>query len=275
MRFKLTDQHIHDFNLQGFTVFRGLLPAALVRDLRREADKARILARQTKGPQAQRLQPLSAYDLDLRPFQAYRDLPDLREALEALFGDLDWSFRDLNDRELNLGILVEPGEQPWCTPWHRDWRDHVPTAVRGFVEEQLLDRRLFLQVNCALYADESLWVVPGSQLRLDLPSEIAAFPTQPPQKPELEGLGNEEREAACLAYCQRMPGGVPLHLQAGDYAIYRDVLWHLGNYVPYRRRATLHDLIETPQYAAFRKEVDERRKAARSEAPEAAVVARR
>ncbi|MCK6471540.1 MAG: hypothetical protein L6R28_07325 [Planctomycetes bacterium] len=251
-------------------MFRGLLPPALVRDLRREADKARILARKVNGPQAQRLQPLSAYDIDLRPFQDYRDLPELREALAVLFNGLDWSVPALEDRKFNLGILVEPGEQPWCTPWHRDWRDHVPASVRGFVEQNLFDRRLFLQVNCALYADESLWVVPGSHLRLDLPSEIAAFPTQPPQKPELDGLGNEEREAACLAYCKRMPGGVPLHLQAGDYAIYRDVLWHLGNYVPYRRRATLHDLLETPEYAAFRDKVEDLRQA--THRPEAAVA---
>ncbi len=39
-----------------------------------------------------------------------------------------------------------------------------------------------------------------------------------------------------------------LVLDAGDYALYRNVMWHLGNYVPYRIRATLHGMIPTPAY---------------------------
>jgi hypothetical protein len=38
-----------------------------------------------------------------------------------------------------------------------------------------------------------------------------------------------------------MPNAVHIVLQAGDVAFYRAVGWHIGNYVPYTRRATLHD----------------------------------
>ena len=45
-----------------------------------------------------------------------------------------------------------------------------------------------------------------------------------------------------------MPGARQLHLAAGDFCLYRNTLWHIGNYVPYRRRATLHDSVYTPAY---------------------------
>ena len=52
-----------------------------------------------------------------------------------------------------------------------------------------------------------------------------------------------------------MPGAVQLRLNAGDFALYRSSAWHLGNYVPYRKRATLHDFCGTPEYSAY---IDER-----------------
>jgi hypothetical protein len=49
-----------------------------------------------------------------------------------------------------------------------------------------------------------------------------------------------------------MPGAVCLHLDAGDFALYRNTLWHLGNYVPYGKRATLHDAADTPEFLEWR-----------------------
>jgi hypothetical protein len=43
-----------------------------------------------------------------------------------------------------------------------------------------------------------------------------------------------------------MPGATQVHLRAGDFAMYRNSLWHIGSYVPYVKRATLHDIIDTP-----------------------------
>ena len=51
-----------------------------------------------------------------------------------------------------------------------------------------------------------------------------------------------------------MPGAVQLHLEAGDFCLYRNTLWHLGNYLPYRRRATLHDAVDTDEFFAWREE---------------------
>jgi ectoine hydroxylase-related dioxygenase (phytanoyl-CoA dioxygenase family) len=101
---------------------------------------------------------------------------------------------------------------------------------------------MFNQFNAALYDDHSLWVVPGSHNREDTPEERICFPTATPAAPELsEDASSEERERACLEYAQHMPGSVPVVLFAGDCAFYRASGWHLGNYVPYIKRATLHD----------------------------------
>ena len=253
MPFRFSDRHIEEYYTLGYTVFRGLLPTSLLADLRRAAEPARALARSQKGPLAQRLQPLGAYDLDLRPFQAYHDLPELNAGIQRLLCR-PFQFIDMKKPQ-GLGLLLEPVEQPWCTNWHRDWRDHTTTELRPFVEALYLDkmdRSLFNQINCPLYADDCTWVVPGSHLRADLPGEVAAFPDQPPPGPVLDGLGMEARERACLEYCRRMPGAVRLCLDAGDFAFYRDILWHLGNYVPYRKRVTIHDCADTSEYAAFR-----------------------
>src|SRR6185436_9547384 len=108
------------------------------------------------------------------------------------------------------------------------------------------------QINCALYQDDSLWVVPGSHARDDTPEERAAFPDGEPTAPSFQTESNEERERMCLAYCRRMPGAVRVHLDPGDLCVYRGTLWHMGNYVPYAKRATIIDLIDTPAYAEFR-----------------------
>ena len=68
-------------------------------------------------------------------------------------------------------------------------------------------------------------------------------------------LTPEKRERACRDYAESMPGSVQLHLAAGDFAVYRNSLWHLGNYVPYAKRATLHDFADTPAFAAYRERI--------------------
>jgi hypothetical protein len=71
----------------------------------------------------------------------------------------------------------------------------------------------------------------------------------------LEGKSYAERERACLEYCRSMPGAQQLYLEAGDFALYRASMWHLGNYVPYSKRATLHDGVLTPRSGAWRARV--------------------
>jgi hypothetical protein len=229
---QLREQYYHD----GFTVLRGLIPASLLTDLRRETDRARELARQKNGPQAQRLQPVYAYEeLDHRPFRAFLSLPGLRAAVEKILGP---GFQQSN----NMGVLLEPAQAAWCTNWHRDWGHHVEGLDMQVFYEAARNPRLFNQLNAALYADASLWAVPGSASRQETAEERAAFGGIPAPGPALTPqMSSEARELACLEYARKMPGAVQIPLGAGDVAFYRASLWHIGNYVPYARRATLHD----------------------------------
>jgi hypothetical protein len=251
MPFQFSDQHIEDYHTQGSTIFRSILPPSLIADLRRVTDRAREIARKKHGAQAQRLQPVFTSDLDPQPFEAFGELPPLRDAIARVL-----SPRHTFGTRALLGVLIEPAERPWCTKWHRDWRDNAPGLDVAAWEAVFHDSNYFNQLNCALYQDSSTWVVPGSHLRDDLPRERAAFPTGSIPGPLLEeGTDNEERERSCLEYCRRMPGAVCLHLDAGDFALYRNTLWHLGSYVPYCKRATLHDVVDTPEFIEWRQRV--------------------
>lgn len=48
MAFTFTDQHLDQYHTQGYTVFRQILPPALLGELRRVAAKAREIARQQR-----------------------------------------------------------------------------------------------------------------------------------------------------------------------------------------------------------------------------------
>jgi hypothetical protein len=249
MPFRFSDEHIRQFYSMGYTVFRGILPPSLISDLRREADRARDIARKKQGPQTQRLQPVAEYDLDHKVFEAYRTLPPLVDAISRLLTPQH------KHHTRQLGILFEPAERPWCTPWHRDITEKSPQMDVATLRARLNDWHWLNQCNVALYDDPSTWFVPGSCTRLfDTEGETRAsiFP---------ELLRDAERgqatapaaeiERVAIDYCQAMPGAVQLVLNAGDYAIYRPVGWHIGNYTPYRKRATLHDHVVHPEYAAF------------------------
>jgi hypothetical protein len=244
-----SERHIEEYHRQGYTVFEAILPPSLIGDLRRACDAALVLARERSGPQAQRLQPVFDFDIDHAAFAAFAELPVLIDALQKTLSPLHtYGHRD------GLGVLLEPAESAWCTPWHRDWRDNCRGLDLDRWEADFRDGDLFNQLNCALYEDSSTWVVPGSHLRPDLPCERARFPDRPIPGPELDGLDAEVRERACWQYCTSLPGARPLHLAAGDFCLYRNSLWHIGSYVPYRKRATLHDFVDTPAYRVWREQ---------------------
>jgi hypothetical protein len=176
-------------------------------------------------------------DPDPRPFRDFLALPELRRTVEAVLGP-GHAESDI------MGILFEPGEAAWATPWHREWGYNVPGIdLDAFFHAVLHEPGMFNQLNAALYEDHSLWVVPGSHDRPDTEAERGAFggSVPPPGAALSAGMSPVERELACLAYTRRMPGAVQVALGAGDVAFYRAVGWHTGNYVPYTRRATLHD----------------------------------
>jgi len=250
MAFKFSEAHIAEYFSQGFTVFRGILPPALMTDLRKVTDRGRELVRKEKGPQYQRFQPVCAYDIDQKPFENYRDLPELRDAIARVL-----SPKHTHGSLKYLGVLVEPADRPECTNWHRDWVHHNEPLTFDACPLDIFDLNNFNQINCALYEDGCTWVVPGSHFRKDLPAEETAFSGIPAAWPNLKDLSDAAAERAGLEYCRRMPGSQQLLLNAGDLAMYRNIMWHLGNYAPYRKRATLHDSAMTTEYIEWMNKV--------------------
>jgi len=257
MAFQLTDEAIAGYYRDGFVIFRNIIPVSLVRDLRRECEKARALARRIGGESAQRLQPVGAHEgaLDLGPFRNYGDLPELNHALHTLLSPA----HRIGDLSV-VGVFCEPAHASWCTKWHRDMTLESSRLPKEEFHDLMLDWNTVNQVNCALYDDDCTWFVPGSHLRMrDMASETAATQRF---DPKLHGAhpgvpGDEEaveRERAITAYTKGMPGAVQFQLHAGDFALYRPIGWHIGNYRPYKRRATLHDGVFTPQYEVWWKQ---------------------
>lgn len=253
----ITDADRKHYRDSGYFVIRQVIPAGLLRDLRREAAKAHDIAVRVHGPQTQRLAPLKAHaaELDLRTFREFDHIEGLNDAIQALLTP-EHSLRPTEDACLLFG----PRERPWSTEWHRDWRDHVLEAEfqaeigDARWQEIATDFRLWNQVNCPLYEDTATWYVPGSFKRVhNTPEEMRVYASTTQQElwDESRRRTDEELEEFCLRYCQAMPGAVQLVLNPGDFCIYRNVGWHIGNYVPYRKRATINTHCFTPAYAKF------------------------
>jgi len=243
MSFQFCERMIHDYHHDGYVVFKSILPASLLSDLRREADKARELAWEINGRQTQRIQPIARYaeEIDQKPFQDYCELAELRDAVERLLGP-GYSH---GQREI-MGLLIEPRERPWSCGWHRDAVVEIPERAHDALTRAALasvwhDLRDYNQINCAIYADSCTWYVPGSHLRQrDMPGEHQSAEDPELQQHALE-LSDAEAERFWLEHCRQMPGAVQVHLAAGDFMIYRNLAWHIGNYLPYQPRATIHD----------------------------------
>lgn len=243
MAIELRDETFTDYFTRGFLILRNVIPAALLKDLRREAAKARDLAYELYGPMIQRIQPIAKFadKIDQKPFQDYYELQDLGDAVSKLLGaPCKHGLHEV------MGLLIEPRDKPWNQGWHRDGPVEVPLAAQDDilmkkVDTMMLDHRTWNQVNCALYNDCCTWYVPGSHLRArDLPGERQTL-GDPEITTQLEGLSNEEREIRNIRHARNFPGAVQTQLGPGDYMIYRNMGWHCGNYVHYQPRATIHD----------------------------------
>lgn len=246
MAIELRDEMFSDYFARGFLILRNVIPAALLKDLRREAEKARNLAYELSGPMSQRIQPIAKFadKLDQKPFQDYCELQPLADAVNKLLGG-----KCTHGHVDVMGLLINPRDKPWNQGWHRDGPVEVPLAAQDKplmmkIEEAMLDHRVWNQVNCALYNDCCAWYVPGSHLRArDLPGERQTI-GDPEITSELDGLSNEEREIRNIQHARKFPGAVQTQLGPGDYMIYRNMAWHCGNYVHYQPRATIHDYIK-------------------------------
>ena len=245
---KLTDAHRDQFLRDGYTVFRGVIPFALLRDLRTMAEQARTIAHRVRNEQANRLAHV-AFHMDASPYREFCALPHLVDGCKELLGDdFFLGTPDDSDELPFFSILFEPKNHPYCIPWHRDHgNEPARNDPEAFLREFSTPRR-WNQFNCPLYEDTCTWVVPGSHLRGDLPREVERFPKFPLEFPDTEVMqGDEDAELIFLEYTASMPGAVQAVLHPGDFMVYRSVMWHTGNYVTYKRRATLHDHVWSPE----------------------------
>ena len=96
--------------------------------------------------------------------------------------------------------------------------------------------------------------MPGSDRRSDYSEELRASKN----KYDTSEISNEEAERMGLSYCHAMPKAENIILESGDFALYRPRAWHLGNYVPYLKRATLHDSVWNPQAREWYRTLGER-----------------
>ncbi|MBI2190409.1 MAG: phytanoyl-CoA dioxygenase family protein [Planctomycetes bacterium] len=244
MAFQFCDRMIHQYRSQGYVIFRQILPASLISDLRRSTARVHDLARQKSGPQAQRLQPIRSClnDSEMKAFQDYMNLPALVDAVQNVLTARHKLGNGSADR---AGLLLEPAEMPWCTSWHRDIRESSDVPDMEEFRRVNVDPLWFNQINCPLYEDNCTWYVPGSYLRpFDLPGETEAAGAMPHFD---AAVSFEERERRGLEYCQGMPGAVRASMDAGDFMLYHPNAWHLGNYLPGRKRVTIHDWAPMPE----------------------------
>lgn len=252
MTYRVSDEDIAGYYRDGYVVFRGILPPTLIADLRVACERGRAAIYGDAGDQdLQRLQPVSmfAHAMDLQPFRDYAALPALHDAIAQVlspqhaYGRLDV-----------MGVLLHPQHQPYCMRWHRDMTLPQSRLTRAQYQDLMLDWDSANQINCPLYDDTCTWFVPGSHLRWrDLPGETAwaARWSEAQMGRSARSPDPVQKERTCRQYTAGMPGAVQLRLAAGDFCIYRPLGWHTGNYLPYQRRATLHDVLATPRYETW------------------------
>ena len=275
MSFIWSDSMSEDYWAHGYLNIQGILPPSLRRDLRHEAAKGRERARRDHGPQAPRVRQIGEYaeHIAFQPFRDYAELPELCDAVERLFGPGSKPTGEIE----RIGILIEPKEHSWVHGWHRDGQVEVPPEshddpeVNGALWERFTTRHIYNQVNCALYRDSTLWLVPGSHAQPDGPGQIqTSYTDRCPSKNEEQT--EEEFEEICLDHCRSFPGNpIQIHQEPGDYLIYRNAAWHCAYMVSHQPRATLHHNPAVPgkskfkyDWMAIRKRARERSKKGRS-----------
>ena len=82
----ITEEDRRKYREEGYHIIPQVIPASLLKDLRREAAKAQEIARRIDGPQAQRISVLGNYsdELDMSVFNAFDEIEGLEEAIRDL-----------------------------------------------------------------------------------------------------------------------------------------------------------------------------------------------
>jgi ectoine hydroxylase-related dioxygenase (phytanoyl-CoA dioxygenase family) len=103
--------------------------------------------------------------------------------------------------------------------WHRDTQPTAFAPLRISVDDVRENGPRRVQWNIPLYDDAVLWVVPGSQLRLNTEAENRQLAENPRV---------------------RLPGAVRVELRAGDAVGYNNLILHWGSDYSSRMRRTVH-----------------------------------
>ncbi|MBA2481737.1 MAG: phytanoyl-CoA dioxygenase family protein [Planctomycetes bacterium] len=212
----------------GYVLLRGAIPPALLADLRRGV--APVIADRDRDGRSGRA-CVTRHPTLLEP-SVYH--PSFRDFLDL--GTMNLAAQEMSRSERlvfgGLAILTGSAEPGLC-PWHRDFKDDHP-------EIPALKRECptsYIQTNCAIYDDPSLWIVPGSHTRYSYPEEHAhARPLG--ESPMF--LPMAEADHMQPGHLAGMPGAIQVTMQAGDCLLYNPLLWHAAEYRPERVRATLH-----------------------------------
>ncbi|MBA2481300.1 MAG: phytanoyl-CoA dioxygenase family protein [Planctomycetes bacterium] len=213
-----------DFLRDGFILLRGGIPLPLLEELR--SGLAPILAHRGLGRigtlRHQTILEPSSYHPS---FKEFLDLPRLNRAAAAVIDSTDIAFA-------GLGVLIGSADHRVCR-WHRDFKDGYP-ELPALLKRHHAD---FIQFNCALYDDLSLWVVPGSHRRASTPGE-SAFSA----RFDVVGFNGTYEQARAIDPdpLSGMPGAINVVLAAGDCVLYNPLLWHAAEYRPEWIRTTLH-----------------------------------
>jgi hypothetical protein len=212
------------FAEQGFVVLRGAIPAPLLSELRVAVRPLQAAQAAGKTESPQRHQTCLEPAWFQHAFIDFLNLEANNRAAAEIIGVDDPA--ELCGGASLLAVLLGHDEDH-CLQWHRDHGERGQTTAMW----QRASR--FIQTNCALYDDPSLWVVPGSHNRPSTAAEGHWAATHPSGK-----LPLPEHHASLSG----MPGSINVPLQAGDCVLYNSLIWHAASYLPaaVRPRATFH-----------------------------------
>jgi hypothetical protein len=158
------------FEAEGYVLLRGGIPQPLLRAL--QAAVQPLLAAHFAGETgSQRHQTILEPNFFQPEFLEFLNLETLNHAAAEIIGvdhPASLSFSGL--------ALLMGHTEPTALNWHRDFGDDHPESP------QLWERPTgFIQFNCALFDDPSLWFVPSSHNRPSTSPELSTAGSWPSQ----------------------------------------------------------------------------------------------
>ena len=118
-----------------------------------------------------------------------------------------------------ITMMCNPVRDHGPAVWHRDIEPYRDGPLCGLQADMRANGIGTVQWNIAMYADDVLWVVPGSHIR-----------------------PNTETENQQLLDNPRVPieGSIPVKLKAGDGVVYSNAILHWGSNYSTKLRRTIH-----------------------------------